>query len=88
MKKVLKRIGASVFYILFLFLVLVFVSAVTAKPGRFRNGDPVSDGQRVIYIFVFFLMMVIAGCGAFKSAQRDLRLWRMRHKKKDDDHVA
>jgi membrane protease YdiL (CAAX protease family) len=90
MKKVLHRIKASVLYFVFAFFVFLFVAAVTAKPDRFRfrNGEPVSDGQRAIYIFVFFLLVIIAGYGAFKSAQRDWRLWRKTHKERKDDHVA
>lgn len=90
MKKILHRINASVLYVVFLFFIFAFVSAVTAKPEsfRFRNGDPVSDRQRHIAIFVFFLMVVVSGYGAFKSAQRDLRLWRKTQKNKKEDHLA
>ena len=83
MKKTLHRIKASVFYVIFLFFIFAFVSAIIAKleSFRFRNGDAVSDGQRYIAIFVFFLMVVVSGYGALKSAQRDLRLWRKTHEK-------
>jgi membrane protease YdiL (CAAX protease family) len=89
MKNVLHRIKASVLYFIFAFLIFLFVSAVTHPDRlRFRNGETPTDGQRDIAVFVLFLMVVIAGYGAFKSAQRDLRLWRKTHKKSDDDHVA
>jgi hypothetical protein len=90
MKKVLHRVRASMPYFIFLFFIFMFVSALTAKPDRFRfrNGGPISDGQRAICIFVFGLLVVIAGYGAFKSVQRDLRLWRKTNKKRDNDHVV
>ena len=89
MNKVLHRIKASVLYFIFPLFVFLFVVAVT-HPDRlqFRNGEPLTDGQRAIGISVLFLMVVIAGYGAFKSAQRDLRLWRITHKDSEDDHVA
>ena len=89
MKKVLHRIKASVLYFIFAFFIFLFVSAVTHPDRlRFRNGHAPTDGQRAIGIFVLFLMVVIAGYGAFKSAQRVLRLWRMRRRDGKDDHVA
>ena len=89
MKKVLHRIKASVLYFIFAFFIFIFVAAVTHPDRlRFRSGDAPTDGQRAIGILVLFLMVVVAGYGAFKSAQRDLRLWRKTHKKSEDDHVA
>jgi hypothetical protein len=89
MKKVLHRIKASVLYFIFGFFVFLFVSAITKPDGfQFRNGEPVSGDQRDIGIFVLFLLVVIAGYGAFKSAQRDWRLWRKTHKDRKDKHDA
>jgi hypothetical protein len=51
-------------YIVFVFFVMMFVSALSIKPDqfRFRNGDPATPEQRAIAIFVFFLL-VIGGRG-------------------------
>ncbi|HTB83314.1 MAG TPA: hypothetical protein VK742_06645 [Candidatus Sulfotelmatobacter sp.] len=88
MKKVLHRLKASVFYFIFAFVAFLFASAAIHPDSlRFRNRETPTDGQRTAGIVVLFLMVLIAGYGAVKSAQRDLRHWRMRHKERKDDHV-
>lgn len=89
MKKVMHRLKASVLYFIFAFFIFLFMAAAIHPDRlRFRNGEPPTDGQRAIGSVVLFLLIVISGYGAFKSAQRDLRLWRMSHKDRRDDHVA
>jgi uncharacterized membrane protein len=82
MKKVWHKIRARVLYLIFALAVFVFVSVL--KSGgtfRFRNGEEMSKEQNVIAIFVFFLLVVITGYGAYKRAQVDWKLWKKRRLK-------
>ncbi len=35
---------------------------------RFRNGEPATPGQRDIALFVFLLLVIVSGYGAFKKS--------------------
>ncbi len=67
---------AHLFYIGFAFFVMLFVTAFSGRNEQFhfRNGEPMSEAQQNIAIFVFFLMVIISGYGAFKTAQLDWKL--------------
>jgi hypothetical protein len=73
---------ASVLYVVFGFFVMLFVTALS-KSGdqfRFRNGELPSKEQRPIAIFVFFLLVIVSGYGAFKRAQLDWKLWKRKRR--------
>lgn len=80
MKKVLHRIKACIPYFIFIFFIILFFSALSksADKFRFRNGEELSQDQRLVVIFVMFLLAIISGYGAFKRAQADWRFWKKR----------
>jgi len=81
-KKILRSIKACALYFIFVFFVVVFATALSERGTqvRFRNGEPMSEGQRIIAVFVFFLLVIVSGYGAFKRAQLDWKLWKRKHR--------
>jgi len=79
---------ACTLYIVFAFFVTLFVTAVSQRGEqfRFRNGELLSDGQRTVAIFVFFLLVIISGYGAFKRAQLDWKLWKKKRRKHSSEN--
>ena len=78
LKKIFRTIKACTLYVVFAFFVVVFVTALSGsgEQFRFRNGEPLSEGQRIIAVIVFFLLVIVSGYGAFKRAQLDWKLWK------------
>ena len=76
-RKILQRLIESVPYVVFGFFVMIFFAALS-KHGhllRFRNGQHLLREQSV-FIFVYFLMVIVSGYGAFKRAQIDWQQWK------------
>jgi hypothetical protein len=72
---------SSVLYIVFGFLVMMLVVALSkhGEQFRFRNGDPMTPEQKDIALFVLFLLVVASGYSAFRQAQFDWKLWNRKH---------
>ena len=65
-------------YLVFIFFVAVFVWAdIIDKNGTFRfwNGDEMSNGQQMVFIFVQVLLIIVSGSSAYKRARIDWKLW-------------
>ncbi|HWD21453.1 MAG TPA: hypothetical protein VHB20_19460 [Verrucomicrobiae bacterium] len=83
MKKIYRAMKACSLYIVFLFFVMMLVTALSSgEKFRFHNGEPLSEGQRRIAIFVCFLLVAVSGYGAFKRAQFDWKLWKIKRRPK------
>lgn len=74
---------ALTLYIVFVFFVMLFVAAIAERGEQFhfRNGEPLSEAQRAVAIFVFLLLVIVSGYGAFKRAHLD---WKLRKKKQGE----
>ncbi len=77
-----------VLYIVFAFFVMMLITALAdhAEQFHFRNGDPMTSGQKDITLFVIFLLVVASGYSAFKRAQFDWKLWKRRHPHNPGSH--
>jgi hypothetical protein len=78
MKAIFRIMKSCTLYIVFGFFVTIFVTALSNNPEQFRfwNGEPATPEQRIIALFVLFLLVVVSGYGAFKRAQLDWKLWK------------
>jgi hypothetical protein len=81
MRKFRQIIGASVPYVFFIFFLTTLAWAFKSNwMFHFRNGDTASKEQNYIYCFVLFLMVIVSGYAAFKTAKAHWKLWKKSRK--------